>query len=803
MDRELVAQKSGRTFSDDEISECSSNNDESENIEFESLNEEDYEYREEVEKKKVEFMKFIEKRHIEIANKWKEYKGDNIWRKALLKRYPMLKTINKDKNRKYKEMSEMLIDTFERNLSAFFKELQEKGEFNEKIASIVLDHYRKKIQLLKKHTQCEKTAIDIRRILLDFDTCISIIMCKNSLMANSQFVQRFMKMLKKFLKTNPEYKNIELKNVIYVLRHAKIEKNDPLYGYVTWCKTKDELFSKLGECKGKAIIFNCSNSVRVSDMDWIIRRFEKYPQPLEGSKIMIHVDEAHNISNGIPAFRGNYERMIISPLVQKLIPISASEEKLYGMGGKCSLWDIKTMSANRFKYGVKDRKKSDDPNYSSIKDATAIAIDDWEYSGKWAKGNRYGDNVWGKSGYDDKEREKRGMVVKNSFCGDEDDCLNFIEYLSKNNCYHNGEPIFKANKGIYVMLAPLRTILTRQMQHILCRMKIEGGKNPIVISLYGGKFLPRWKDNGKYCNRTIALKKAGEFNEYLAKWLDEHPTLKDRPIIVIGNKYMVGESITFVESDSYGYVRAVIVPPGVPWIQLKDEAYQFMSRLCFEISRFIKTYKQRGEVFTKKDIQKFIIGPQNAIDACLSYEETNDLWCDTMNEIPDTPQDEMQREIKELCEKRNEESLKNTIPTRVTWRKEKAPKEWEKYQKMLGKNEGKKRRFNAKDKKKFVDNLIEAEKKGALIIMDKNTTKIQLSYLREKLKEVRCYHYGDNIDNRRFRQYYTNFEIGEPYAHCGKLKPGECAIECAFNDFYQGDKKYCDEKEFYIAQKIK
>jgi len=805
----IVADKSGQygfdTANSISSDEESSTEDICENNNLTNHEDEDEEEKKLIDNIQKEFIEFSEKY---AANALKELENANNsdHKIRLRKKYPMLKRVKKNEF-----LNKLQIEPFEKGMQIFLKKhpkYAEKTIFRQQTphkamspADCLRDRLRAKIHLLKKHAQNEKTKLDILKIIHDINDTFAIVMCKNSLLANSQFISRFIKMFEIWLEKMGQSKK-KMKDYVLVLRSSPIKKKSELHGRITWCKNRAEVWYQITTKETFKIIFNCSNNTRITDMDWFIRQCEKTTIHWLKDKKTIHVDEAHDTMTGIPAFRPNYERILLSPLVHECIPVSASEGVLYGLGGRDGIWDKETMSTSRFKYRKTFRKKSDDPHYSSVADATKCYIDDWNLPHKWCTGEKYLDKVWKQSGTPG-DQQKKGLLIKNALCGDEAKCLNFIEELIQNkNTLPDGEKLFRKGQDIHLVLAPNRTLCTRQIQRLLCKINIKDGESPLVISLYRSYFRPRWiQENGRAKNSKIVKlsDNRGQFNDDLANWLKEHPDLSKRQIIIVGNRLMVGESLTFVHARTYGYVRSVIIPPGKQHTQAI--AYQFIARQCFILNHFLEIDKE----FTKKNITKYIVAEKKNIDSAINWEKTNDDWCVTMDIIPDTPQDNSQCDTNKMLQKLNDNHRTNNIPILGTWRPHRAPDLWKEYRTIL-----EKKRTTSKDKIKLSKILIAAEDKGAITIINKNADNIPLKELlggdtinAQKLQEIRRYRDGDKIENRRFRQYKNCHDMGSPYSHSGNLEQGKCAIDATLVDYHDKDGNVCcREEEFYITQRL-
>jgi len=643
----------------------------------------------------------------------------------------------------------------------------------------------KKIRGVFKHGQSAKTEISCSKIIMDIKKgFISIAITKNTLLANEQWTSRCIKLMKQSGLT-------ELKKQIIVISS---ETND-LNGNATHCKTFpqawDTICSNNNEYK---VIFVCANKTRIDDICELIN---KYYQPTFNpsliKKIVVHYDEGHNDKSGIPVYRPYIENILIYDFVEEFVPITASKNPI----DDCSnpLWIKENIDKNKLNYVsdlAKSRIKSDDLNYSSIKDAITIIIkDQYEYT----EYDNSIDKELFKKHYPTKDYDKLGHANACNvlLCGDEIVALNhgkkildnqeiLIETETDYDIEITSDRIFKKNESnFHIMITPCRTIITELLMYWAMRKDYE----PVTIGLYNSQI------NYKYMDTTSREPKQGifskilttelkEFNEILYEWL-RNKKLLDRPVIIFGNYQSLGESNTFVNSD-YGYLRSAILLPGC--ILNQEKHYQFLLRLCFLLEKFCG--------LTKYSVEKFIISHKKGIDDAIDYENLNDYIVQDLIDNPDDEEYDFEYSNSVLVGTTNKNSndVKFSIPVQF-----KIEDETSEYVKKMKKIMEKDLR-NIDDKSEFMENLIEAINEYSIIKYDKNTEiKINLSDF--KLTEFRCYKEGNNPDNYRFKSYFDKFSVGCCYIN-GELKNNECGIYSCLKKHKSTEGHINNPNTFYI-----
>lgn len=635
----------------------------------------------------------------------------------------------------------------------------------------------KKIRGLFKHGQCAKTEISCSKILLDIKKgLITIAITKNTLLANKQWTTRCIKLMKKNGLSN-------LKREILVISSVF---ND-LDGNATHCKNLVEAWYNISNNNNKyKVIFVCANTTRIDD---VCNLLQNYKQPTFNSimrkKIVIQYDEAHNKQTGVPSCREFIENMLLYDFVEEFIPITASNTPVYDEINP--LWLKENINKNKLNYInddlAKSRIKSDDNNYSSIKDAIEIIINENYDTNEYD--NSITEDLF-KKHYPKKNYTDSGHVnaYSTSLCGDENLVLNKCKKILDNEdieiVRQNGEEIestnikiFKKDQANYhIVITPCRTIITE----MLMLYAVYKDYNPVVIGLYGGSINYKFRD---YNDDKIKANKPGfgiekyadkskEFNENFYNWL-KRKNLLDRPVIIFGNYQNVGESNTFVSSE-YGYLRSTILLPGCNLDA--EQHYQFLLRGCFLLEKFITSEKFKD--ITKYNIEKFIICHEEGLKDALDYENIND---GIVQELIDNPEEsEFAFEYNQNSSSVNSSSNLNTIKNR---KKISIPIRFEigdyscEYIKIMEQIMKKELRSHH-DKKEFMVNLILAISESSVIKHDKN---IDYNIELDKfiLKEFRCYRDGLNSDAYRFKSCYDRWFIGESY-EIGELELGECGF---------------------------
>jgi hypothetical protein len=708
------------------------------------------------------------------------YKSDKSKLKIFKQQYPYFKN-----SRKYCKIHQL-----------FDYKVFEKFKLNNDFKQYLYQKIGKKIRGIFKHGQCAKTEISCTKIILDIKKgFITIAITKNTLLANKQWTTRCIKLMKK------QGLN-DLKNQILVI---SCEFND-LDGNATHCKNLPEAWDKICTNNNNyKVIFVCANQTRVED---VCNLLNKYKQPTFNSimikKIVIQYDEAHNKYTGVPSCREYIENMLLYDFVEEFIPITASNNPVYDETNP--LWLEINIRKNKLNYLnddlAKSRIKSDDLNYSSIKDANRIIIDKtYEYTDY---DNSISEELF-KKHYPKKDYQDFGYInaCPVGLCGDERLVLNIgkkildnqniqIERQIGEEVEFTNVQIFKRDDPNYhIMITPCRTVITE----MLMRYAVVQNYYPVVIGLYGGSINYIYKDynDGKIKGNKHGsgiekyADKSKEFNENLYDWIKKK-NLLNRPVIIFGNYQNVGESNTFVNSD-YGYLRSNILLPGCNLDA--EQHYQFLLRCCFLLERFITSEKFRG--ISKYNIEKFIIGYEQGINDALDYENVND---EIVQELIDNPEDS--EFAFEYNYNGSTSSGSNTLGNSkivsipVQFKIEDDTCEFVKNMKQIMEKVTR----SVEDKEEFIKNLISAIDESSVIKHDKNTDYI-INLNEFTLTEFRCYKENLNPDSYRFKGYYDRWELGQRYDN-GELEVGECGFYGCLKKHKSSDGHVNNPNTFYI-----
>lgn len=597
-------------------------------------------------------LKVTEKKENELKKLLHNASKEPTWSndlKTLKRNNPILKDIRFNKITVSKDN---FINDYKLNYS--FKSLCKQHE------RYIIDHYinikkikkyiKKKIVVLKKHCQAGKTSLctlDMIHCIHEKRICICI--TKNTLDANNQWTERAIKKLKETFS-----KEATTKNMILVISH----KVNTLNGNATHCKDINiahrYLINKSSTYK---VIFVCSNSVRINDLNIILN--------MENKMFDIQYDEAHNTTDGIPAYRNQIENFLYLNSLNKLILCSSTPESCF-VNDPDDIWYLCDIIRSKFyDYTNENEILSTSENYSSISDARKISFECFEKNGQWKDYYKLWNNTLSFT-YDSIEHSPKFENPKISFSNfckkfcTEDlkgrsnwDILKIVlwkwlyertNYIqSRQSIGFNGITLFKDevkayNNGLNVVIkiipyifgeelyssrkiclisTPGRVALTRNLQSITAGLIYK----PYVLGKYASKNVLMYYDykESKIIEEEVTphMGTTGEFNKKIANIIKKFNII-DRALIFIGNYSHTGESITYV-SDEYGIVdfntRLVSTDP--------SNDYQQGCRICFVTDRFKNRdgskIKNINELPTK-----YLVGPQKFIDNCVNYENDND-----------------------------------------------------------------------------------------------------------------------------------------------------------------------------------
>ena len=478
----------------------------------------------------------------------------------------------------------------------------------------ILNYCIKKIRGVYKHTQSKKTGycnLQIKTGILEHNT-IMFCLTKNTLVANKQWSQRLIDNLK--LKISVA----ELKKKVMVIS----SKKDDLNGHATHFKNFDSACTQFHTESTFKIVFLCGNKTRIRDIQRFAEFFGMFNDNNKLKKnIRILHDEAHNPMEGVPPYRAIIENILIKKNVLSYTPVSATARPISEENNP--MWITENLEKYALDYRKYDNTLSTDENYSSLSDANKITIEELKKHENWKD---YGITEFPEEQYKEIYPEQSSNDVQNKrqlgFCQwpsikDEQEEVNIgLNIINLNEIIDNHYESDKFN--MHIVVTRCRKILI----DYLSKKAVRKDYNPIVLSLYGGKVVIRYKKNQRYkINRTLFDKcNSGEFNDSLSKLfcllkekkITKHDVPK-RPIIIIGNYKTTGESITFV-NYKYGTVKCVvkILPTNA------EEDNQSYSRKNFMIDLFVR-YNPAWE-----KPKTFIIGHEQSINNALEYELEND-----------------------------------------------------------------------------------------------------------------------------------------------------------------------------------
>lgn len=613
------------------------------------------------------FIKLVIQYYKDVDDDFKKYLENpkNIGLlKTIYRKYPHLSRGPKlTKRTKRIETKALVTEIIE---SELYKD-DEQYNFNRDEKKIIIKYCVKKIKGIFKHAQALKTGYCNLLIINGFSeqNTISICVTKDTLEANEQWLQRLFKELDK------RFPHRKLNDKIMVISSKKKD----LDGHATHCKDINSAWKILKRPNNIKIIFVCSNKTRISDILDISLDFQNLNKSLQKNLRILH-DEAHNPKEGIPAYRGIVENIILQPNVLSYTPITASNKSLFDPDNP--LWLESNLEKQALNYTSYDKTKSTDPNYSSCSKAIRKSIEELKTSPHWENFgvekisqeifmNVHSEEYHEYTRYSEDElREKLDKEIdmflkqdivstyvdiarinqeKNEFSinnltehiklinMERRRTLEFCTFMENN---HEIEAVnsglnwinmnqfldiefFKPNEfNMHLLSTPNRKIITR----FLCleaSTKIEGST---VLGIYGN-------EGNKYhllCNgieREVSdIMGNGEFNDKLDKlftYLKTNGSNLNNPFIIIGNYNPTGESLTYV-SCSYGTLKS-----NTRLISTNaEEDYQQAARFNFMLTRFILNDSNWVEP------EKYLIGPKQFIDNALSYELENDARIDEL-----------------------------------------------------------------------------------------------------------------------------------------------------------------------------
>lgn len=648
-----------------------------------------------------------------------------------------------------------------------------------------------KIKGIFKHGQCAKTEISCIKIISDMKKdIITIAITKNTLLANKQWTTRCIKLMKNNDLT-------DLKKKIMVIS----SKVNDLDGNATHCKNLSDAWCKISSNGNNyMVIFVCANTQRVSDICDLLYNFHAATFNSNMRKdIVVQYDEAHNKMSGVPTCREYIENMLIYDFVKEVVPITASHLPINDETNP--LWLAENIITKKLNYLnddlAKSKIKSNDPNYSSIRDATIIKINENDNEETTTK-PLIPKELFIKH-YPKKDYDVLGYInaCPICLCGDEelvlktskkilDNLENSVERQVGDSIEISDIKIFKKDEAnFHIMITPCRTVITE----MIMKYAVKKDYKPVVIGLYGGCINFKYKDSstgkiyGNIFGKGIESEadKSKEFNENLYVWLRKK-NLLNRPVIILGNYQNVGESNTFVNSD-YGYLRSVILLPGCNLDA--EQHYQYLLRCCFLLERFTD--------ISKNSVEKYIISYEKGINDALFYEKLNDDIVQELIENPDESEFQFEYYEENSSSNSNSTQPKKIMSIPVQFKIEDDECEFVKIMKEIMKKD----KHSTEDKYEFMNNLILAIKDTSVIKHDKNKDyKIKLDEF--ILEDFRCYKKKYISDSYRFKSYYDRWVVGQPYTN-GELEIGECGFYGCVNKHISSDGHVNNPNTFYIV----
>ena len=538
--------------------------------------------------------------------------------------------------------------------------------FNKEELTILYTYLANKIQGVFKHTQALKTGFCNLMIInsnSEPDT-MSVCITKNTLEANSQWLERIFNDLKE------RFPNKDLKNLLMIVSSKKNTLNDENgKATATHCKNLSSAWLELSKKNNFKIVFLCSNKTRITDISELCELFNNLNPKLRKRLRILH-DEAHNAKEGIPAYRHIIEYILCQEIVLSYHPITASNIPLSHPDNP--LWNKDNLENNAIDYREYNKIKSTSEEYSAICDAKKITIEDLKKKNTWenfevtkipkeifrkvekAAINLY-DNSNGKKIKRAVEKECRlyktqGIVSQKinideiktnidtysreellelykkiyierkrtlEFCGfmksDKEikavnrglNVLNMNELIQKE--------YFKPNNfNLHIISTPKRNIITKY----LAEEAVKKDFNPIVFAIYGNKGDNYHLHYDGQEEEVSEIMGEGQFNDKLYRlleYLKEEGINIERPFIIMGNYTPTGESLSYVHYK-YGTLRG-----NIRLISTNaDEDYQQGSR-----GNYMKT-KFKKEIPDWKEPEKYLVGSEQFHRNCKLYEQAND-----------------------------------------------------------------------------------------------------------------------------------------------------------------------------------
>jgi len=610
------------------------------------------------------FINMLNKMYSDVE---KDFKENPTLLKTINEKYPHLKGRQRLTKRTKKIVAKVYVHEF-----------LEKPEYSKYLEGFTRSDkkklYRyciKKIKGIYKHAQALKTGYCNLQIINGFseENTISICITKNTLEANEQWLERLFKEL------DNRFPHIKLNDKILIISS---KKND-LNGNATHCKDVNAAWKYLKRENSFKIIFICSNKIRISDVLEISQDFQNLNTDLN-KKLRIFHDEAHNLKEGIPAYRDLIENIIVQPNVLSYTPITASNRTISDPGNP--LWDNGNLENNGSNYTTTfDKTKSTDTKFSSCNKAIRYTFETLVDNPNWIDHNvtqlpkdtfikvhesdiatrKIALNTYELDKLRDELKKEIDLFKKQEIRTTEFDIstiirninvystrdlieqiilinierrrtLEFCDFMKSDKeieAVNNGLNCLNLNKiignyyipnifNLHILSTPNRRTLTR----FLCEEATKKDFNPIVLGIYGNEGNKYHLMFDKQEVEVSSIMNKGEFNAKLEKlfaYLKDRGVNINRPFLVIGNYTPTGESLTFV-NYKYGVIRG-----NIRLISTNaEEDYQEASRNNYMVTKFLEID------LTWVMPEKYLIGPKAFIDNALSYEAENDARIDSM-----------------------------------------------------------------------------------------------------------------------------------------------------------------------------
>jgi hypothetical protein len=713
-----------------------------------------------------QFFAFRKNEIEKIRNDYEKFKKDKNSRlvKDYVKKFPFLK-----KKSPFPSFMEVLK----------WKSTNDKFDFETQLKPL-RDMYISKITGIFKHGQTMKTALCNLRIVSNVKLGkITMAISKNTLNAKEQWEERLIKELKE------EFHNTPLNKMIIVISS---KKND-LNGNATHCKNIGQAMEYISDGNFK-IIFVCSNNKRIDDLIKLVKFYGNLAIEKQ-HPIDIIQDEAHNNEEGIPSKREAVEELILNPLVETFIPVSASPDPIFHENEP--LWNRNNMERNAIDYTKFCQVISTSPNYSSIAKAKKLSFERLQEDPNYrnydiaefteelfeeAEQGDYYKNTKMNVEEIKLDKERRRQLEFCSFLKYEKQAMSYGMNILDNYYMYNYQDnnstistpfILSGVFNVHLITTPLRVVFTITLMDYALKQEY----NPICIGIYRSGIHIRYKNklseikSLRFCDFDEKNGNSEEMNEKIYQIIKKLKDLGEdieRPFILFGNYDATGESITFV-NYKYGAIRANVLLPGAK--TTREDNYQTALRGCYMDTKF----KEKNPDFVQPI--KFLIASQKAIDDAITYEQENDKRVSSLKDgtytelYPPTP-------IRDYYEEDDNNGI--SVPIEITILDiESEP--WKNIRKIMNSS-----RRTAEQKQEVLDEIHNLVEKGDAKMEDYTR---KFDFENYTLKDIRTYKNKNIKQNYRFENYHSAFKTHLPYINNkGKMEPFHCEILAAY-DIYE------------------